>query len=307
MDRREPELPSWMLPPVAVGRPVFAGLGTLSARAPEPTGAASGIPLAIPAWGTGRQRPGWRNEVLRSIAFALALGAHALAFAEFAPAAPDSIGGGGRELEAISVTIVASHVLDSRQAPQADKTAAATREDVAPTDGDTRPEPPKPDATEKHEEHAPPPEGLAALDKAQPDPEKAPKPPQPVKPEHTPEPTPAAGGTTARAEQAQPGQATAAAATAAPGEVRAYAHLVATALKKTRPSKGLKAGHRGTVRIIFIVAPSGGLSDLRVAQSSGDPALDAVALSAVRETRFPAPPLGMSETQLTFDIPYRFR
>jgi protein TonB len=61
------------------------------------------------------------------------------------------------------------------------------------------------------------------------------------------------------------------------------------------------------VRVTFIVAPTGGLSAVHIAQSSGDAALDAVALAAVRQARFPTPPAGMTQTELTFDIPYRFR
>jgi hypothetical protein len=167
------------------------------------------------------------------VAFVLAFSVHALALAQLVQAVPDGIGGGGKELDAISVTIVASHVLDSRLAPPADKTATAADGDVAPLDGDNAPTPPNPETKEKREEHAPPPEGLAALNKVQPKPEDLPEPPKLPESEHTAEPTPATGGAAARSEQAQQGQNAAAPAAAAPGEVRAYAHLVAAALKKT--------------------------------------------------------------------------
>lgn len=64
----------------------------------------------------------------------------------------------------------------------------------------------------------------------------------------------------------------------------------------------------GQVVLALQVARSGELSGLSVARSSGDPALDEAALSAVRRAgRFPAAPDGLTDATYAFSLPIRFR
>jgi protein TonB len=115
----------------------------------------------------------------------------------------------------------------------------------------------------------------------------------------------AAGGAAARASAAE-SQPRCAAAAASPGATRAFARSVAEALARTRP-KGRRGLGRGTVRVAFVVSESGVPASVRVAQSSGNPALDEAALDAVRRARFPSPPAGMTAQQRSFVTPYDFR
>lgn len=123
----------------------------------------------------------------------------------------------------------------------------------------------------------------------------------------TPSATEAAtvGGAAARAESAAQ-QATAGAAAASPGQIAAYAKSVVGALARTAPRTAGTAG-RGTVRVEFAIGDDGAIELLKVKQSSGRPRLDDLALAAVRATRFPAPPAGLTLPQRTYEVPYHFR
>ena len=52
------------------------------------------------------------------------------------------------------------------------------------------------------------------------------------------------------------------------------------------PDQSRRAGEQGVVGIVIAVAPDGSVSDVRVAQSSGHPALDEAAREAARQWRF---------------------
>jgi TonB family protein len=45
----------------------------------------------------------------------------------------------------------------------------------------------------------------------------------------------------------------------------------------------------------------------RLSHSSGNSMLDKAALAAVQRTSFPVPPQGMTETELTYAIPFHFK
>ncbi len=112
------------------------------------------------------------------------------------------------------------------------------------------------------------------------------------------------GGTAARsADRAV--QPVAGAAAASPGVAVAYARAVAHALGHSRPKA--HASVSGTVRIRFAIDDTGSVDDIVLERSSGRTALDTVAIEAVRRTRFPAPPSGLTSAQRTFEIPYHFR
>jgi protein TonB len=64
----------------------------------------------------------------------------------------------------------------------------------------------------------------------------------------------------------------------------------------------------GQVLLALQVARSGHLAAVSVARSSGDPAVDDAALSAVRRAgRFPAAPDALTEASYRFSLPIRFR
>ena len=113
-----------------------------------------------------------------------------------------------------------------------------------------------------------------------------------------------AGGATARNVD-RVLQPTSGAAATSPGAVAAYARAVANALGHSRPKSHLPAS--GTVRILFAIGEDGGVDELVLKRSSGRTTLDTVAIEAVRRTRFPAPPSGLTSAQRTFEIPYHFR
>lgn len=66
-------------------------------------------------------------------------------------------------------------------------------------------------------------------------------------------------------------------------------------------------GMRGTVRVSFVVSPSGAIVSASVTGSSGDARLDSAALGMVRAARVPAPPAGLGGSRHAFAIPLTFR
>jgi periplasmic protein TonB len=94
-------------------------------------------------------------------------------------------------------------------------------------------------------------------------------------------------------------------ASASRGSVLSYAARVRAKVARNKPS-GI--GRRGTASVAFGVSPSGDLSYARLARSSGNPSLDAAALSAVeRAAPFGAPPADATAGELRFAIPFYFR
>jgi protein TonB len=246
--------------------------------------------------------------MLRSVALGLALIAHAAVLYALARE-PDVLmaGGGGQQIDAISVTIVSSKILESRELDRSQSSAPAAAATVEANDG--APESAPAVATQQREEN-----------KEKEEDRKEQKPPreEPVRaaeaifevPKETQRQTkqqsaaaPATGGVSARGDAATPAKASGPAA-ASPGAVREYARYVSQALGKTKP-RG--AGGLGTVRIKFVIAADGSLASAEIAKSSGSQKLDVTALEAVRHAKFPAPPSGMTLAQLTYEVPYHFR
>ena len=231
-------------------------------------------------------------------ALSLALVAHAAVFYAVAREPADSMaGGGGQQIDAISVTLISSNVLESRELQLTQPTPAAAAASVESTDG--APDSTAAAATEQREE-------LKEKPKEEPIRETEAiieVPPEARQQKKQESAAPAAGGAAARSDTASDARASAPAA-ASPGAVREYARYVAQALAKTKP-KG--TGGLGTVRVKFVIAGDGELATVEVAKSSGSPQLDDVALGAVRRTKFLTPPAGMTTTQLTYEVPYHFR
>jgi protein TonB len=111
------------------------------------------------------------------------------------------------------------------------------------------------------------------------------------------------GGATAKSSAAGVGSPSRASASS--GSMLSYAARVRAQVASHKPSG---AGARGTAVVSFGVTTSGGLSYASISRSSGDQALDRLALSAVRgASPFPAPPAGASPRQLRFSIPFHFQ
>jgi protein TonB len=214
-------------------------------------------------------------------------------------------GGGGQQLDTISVTIVSSNVLEAREAERVQPSAAAAAATVEATDGASS----SAAAAERHEEKTERKERNSEQQKPVEEPvlarEGITQAPQPAQPQRQANAAAAAaGGAAARSDSASDAKPSAAAAAASVGAVREYARYVALALAKTKP-KGV--GGLGTVRIKFSIAADGALTAAEIAKSSGSKRLDDLALEAVRRAAFPLPPRGMSAAQLSYEVPYHFR
>ncbi len=107
-----------------------------------------------------------------------------------------------------------------------------------------------------------------------------------------------AGGATTEATVPSPQQA--AAAGAAPGEVARYAADVRRVLSRTRPKSGWPAG---SVRVAFTVSDTGAVAHAEIVEPSRSALLDQRALAWVGATRFPVPPVGLSDSERTYAIP----
>lgn len=91
---------------------------------------------------------------------------------------------------------------------------------------------------------------------------------------------------------------------APPGVVHDYALSVAKVLARNKPEA---QGPKGTARVRFTVERDGRVAEASVLASSGHTVLDAAALAAVRRSRFPAPPVVLTQADRTFDLPFHFR
>jgi protein TonB len=259
--------------------------------------------LAGPANGTPGSGLRW------SAAWLLALSAHAaVLYALMREPADLMPGGGGQQIEAISVTLVHSFVLESRDAQAVPPTAAAQQASVEANDGGPHAasapaakqqegEKEERDAEGKEKPKEEPVRAVAAAEELPLEEEARKKQEQST--------AAAAGGAAVRSDAVADRQPEASApAAASAGAVREYGRHVALALSKTKP-KGL--GTRASVQVTFTIATDGGLALAEVTKSSGYPKLDDAAIEAVRRTKFPAPPAGMTTAQLTYQVPYHFR
>jgi protein TonB len=264
----------------------------------DPTGRRlSGIALSVRA-------DRWRWAV----AFSLALAAHAAVLVALMREPQELLaGGGGQLIDAISVTIVSSDVLESVEPEKVQPSAAAVAASVEANEGtpdsvpaaaaerrDEKAEKEQPDKEHKQPQEEPVRAAEAIFE--------VPKEAQRKREQQSPA-APAAGGAAARALSDTPAKTSAPAAASA-GVVREYARYVSLTLSRTKP-RG--AGRLGTVRIKFTIAADGSLASAEITKTSGNDRLDASALEAVRHAKFPVPPLGMSLAQLTYEVPYHFR
>ena len=267
---------------------------------------------------------------------------HAGVCAAFTYPSPDmTLGGGGTELDSISVDVVAASALDVIASARATAAASQTDQRLADRVGseneraaavsrpgqkpDQAPETPAkaevadlviPDLLIKPEPlMSDQPSIVIAAAKAE-EPVEAPKKPDETKirQQHVAS-TPSAAVDDAMAEQiggvSQRGVsaveiATQSAAVARAGEIAAYARQVQFAVAKNPPKPTPGARSRGEVVIAFALGPDGSLAYARIHSSSGKSRLDEAALRAVRGAQFPPPPAGSQTSQLTYKFPVRF-
>lgn len=114
----------------------------------------------------------------------------------------------------------------------------------------------------------------------------------------------------AKAAAAAPTAAPAKAASASPGEAKALkADWGAKVRARINRKVALPADSSpGTVKVRIDIAPSGALLAVGIAQSSGQPALDAAALKAVKSAApFARAPKGLSEARYSFSLPITFK
>lgn len=283
----------------AAVEPVALAVGDVRSLAPNPalSLSAPGTPL-IPVRGTNRDRAGW---VAALGAATLAHVGLLLALAWAPPILQAGAGGNDIEASSVEVTLLPAIAFESLRAAREMPASAASLETragqpiIAPAAQPvaqpavaehvawTEPG----EATKSAQPHVPPPhprdDAAPSVDTAAPAP---------------------AGGNVSRSASVEP-SAAAATVIASAGQVAAYASTIAQALGRTRPPK--QAPDRGTVRVVFAVGEDGALADIQIKATSGRPSLDALAVVAVRQTRFPPPPPGMTPSQRTYEVPYHFR
>lgn len=87
------------------------------------------------------------------------------------------------------------------------------------------------------------------------------------------------------------------------GQSDAYSRSVIAALLRAKPPP---FALRGEVMVSFEISHGGGLVFVHVVNSSGNKAMDAEAVSAVRRARFDPPPTGKTQRDLTYIIHFIF-
>ena len=237
------------------------------------------------------------------------------------------MGSGGAELDAVSVDVIDAAALESVEAQQVTASAGAAQP-MESTIGEANPveqsevvatrtaEPPR----EKPADMLPPPEPpsdamaeLLPAAREEPQPRDMPK--EETKPQDRPAPYAvidmvrqeeqaalSAGGAASRAQEES--SESEGAAGASSGQADRYAMRVRLALGKAHPRH---TGTHGRVQVSFRLTEGGDVQFADVLRSSGDERLDQSVLMAVRATRFPAPPPGMTERQRTYIVPFDFR
>jgi len=132
----------------------------------------------------------------------------------------------------------------------------------------------------------------------------APRPSAPSAPQPARAATGAGGGAAQGAAAAPPQTAPALSAAQRQGLMSQWGAQIMARVERARP----RVGASGQVMLALQVARSGDLAGVSVARSSGVPALDEAALSAVRRAgRFPAAPDGLTDASYGFSLPIRFR
>lgn len=94
------------------------------------------------------------------------------------------------------------------------------------------------------------------------------------------------------------------------GEVTQFAKDVVAALAKAKPAAPRTKENKaitGKVQVTVVVAPQGGIRVAKVTGSSGNDALDQLALEAARQAAVPSPPPDVTTDDLFYDVEYSFQ
>jgi len=111
-------------------------------------------------------------------------------------------------------------------------------------------------------------------------------------------------GSSAGASGSRGAKASAGRVSASQGDLRHYRGTLNAWIARNKPP----GGKRGNVVVLLAVSPSGGLISASIRSSSGDKALDQMALAAMRRSApFPKPPAGSTASQLRFTFQYSFK
>jgi len=281
----------------AVPPSLAAPLKEAARAAQEPLGA----PVAL-AW--PKPRP---SALLRLAAFLAALAAHAAILLSLTREPLDlRAGGEGRLMASVNVTMIDTKVLQARKAnleqppaPPAAKGMVDVNDGVP--DGKKAPQAAEDkEPQEKKAAHVQSPDTQATaatqeIDKPQQMPEQKRAKASNAKP---------LGGFTSRADAATTAEQAAPAATS-PGVMRAYAAAVAEALDRTKPKRVPGYGTL-KVEVKLVISINGEIASLEVLRSSGNRRADDTVLAAVRRTKLPVPPPGLSLKERWFEFEYTF-
>lgn len=194
----------------------------------------------------------------------------------------------------VAEPVIQPETVESPDVPTPNDAPDLAPPDLAPSDltpDVTPPEPFAPDLAAPMPEAAP-----EVLAKAPPPPK--PKPQKVAKAEPKPEKKAAK---TSKPQAASQASAPAAAATSNVSP-KAWAASVAKQIRKTKKQK---AGGSGTVQVGFTVGADGSLQGVRVLQSSGDAAVDALGLDHIRRAAPFAPPPEGAARQMAFAFEVR--
>lgn len=111
-------------------------------------------------------------------------------------------------------------------------------------------------------------------------------------------------GANAGASGSQGAKSSAGRVSASQGDLLRYKGTLNNWIASRKPPS---VGKRGYVVVTFAVSPSGSLISARISSSSGDKALDQLALAAMRGAApFPKPPSGLTTTERLFTFKYSF-
>lgn len=227
---------------------------------------------------------------------------------------PEALGGMGQGAATASAGTTVTVVLDSLS-EDAPADAAATAMSVAqtlpvPTTAPQAPATAEPVKAEPPEPESPSPDAVlkAAVEQDRPKPEPEPDTPKEQAPREqtfsTPQMAAAASAmATASVDTAAP--APQAAMSASAGNMVRYANKIRSRLAARRPA-GI--GTRGKVVVTFTIGNGGAVEAIAVAETSGQPRLDRLAVASIRDAApFPVPPDLANPNQRTFSIPFEFR
>ena len=120
-----------------------------------------------------------------------------------------------------------------------------------------------------------------------------------------PSPAPAATAPQALAKPVETSAAISIDAETRAAGIRAYGTLVWKRIAEKKP-RGIHLP--GTAYAVFSLTREGRISAIRISKSSGNARLDALALSTIEAAApFDAPPAGLADADLVFEIPLNFR